>query len=170
MTPPRMGYWLAFGAALAVYAAMVFWTLPRILDEAGGLMPFDLRFSGYGPDEARAFLAALSAEGRAVYLGPQRLLDALYPALLAVVLAGGVAALVRSRWLRVVLLVAVLGGMAADYLENARVAALLTADAVTDEAIAAASRATVAKSALTGGAMGMLLLVLARRMRERWRG
>lgn len=170
MTPPRMGYWLAFAMMLAVYAAMTFWTLPGIVEGTGGLMPFDLRFSGYGPDEARAFLAALSDEGRAVYLGPQRLLDTLYPALLAVVLAGGVAALVRARWLRVVLLAAVLGGMGADYLENARVAALLTADAVTDEAIAAASRATVAKSALTGGAMGMLLLVLARRMRERWRG
>ena len=36
--------------------------------------------------------------------------------------------------------------------------------------IAAASRATVAKSAMTGLVMGVVLLALARRLRQRWRG
>ncbi|MFC3117406.1 hypothetical protein [Jhaorihella thermophila] len=150
---------------------MVLWTLPAIAAEAGGLLPFDLRPTGYSAEEARTFLAALSDEGRAIYAGPQRALDGVYPALLAAVLAGAVKALFRRGPLRVVLMLAVLGGMLADYAENLRIAAMLAAGPeATDAMIEAASRATVTKSALTGAVMGLVLLALARRLRRKWRG
>ncbi len=171
MSPARQAYWAVFAAALAIHGTMALWTLPRIAQEAGGLLPFDLRPTGYTPEEARAFLSALSEEGRAVYSGPQRLLDSIYPALLAVVLAGAVKVLFRRGLLRIVLMLAVLGGMLADYAENMRVAGLLAAGPeAADAMIAAASRATVAKSAMTGLVMGVVLLALARRLRQRWRG
>lgn len=165
MTRLRAGYWLVFAATLAVYLAMVGWTLPGIAAAAGGLMPFDLRPAGYGPQEARAFLAALGDPGREIYLGPQRWLDAIYPALLAVVLGGAVLGLVRRRAPRAVLLLAIFGGMAADYVENMHVASLLTAEgAISDQAIARASRATQVKSALTGVAMAAVAVALAVRL------
>lgn len=157
----RSAYWAGFVAAMGVYMAMVIWTLPAISAAAGGLAPFDLRPTGYSPQEARAFLAALSDEGRALYLGPQRLLDLFYPALLGVVLGGAVWALVRFALLRWVLLAAVLGGMLADYSENILVKGLLeTPGPVTDNAVLAASRATITKSALTGLAMMAVLVAL----------
>lgn len=169
MTPPKPGYWLILALALAVYAAMILWTLPEIATEAGGLAPFDLRPMGYGAEEARKFLNTLSAEGRETYLGPQRALDAVYPALLALVLVGAARGLVRRGAGRLLLLLMILGGMLADYAENMLVAGLLKAGPVSDAAIAAASRATVAKSALTGLAMGWILLALARWLKHEWR-
>ena len=160
--PLRMLYWTAFAAALAVYATMLAWTLPGISASAGGLAPFDMRPGGYDGDAARGFLDALGREGRALYQGPQRMLDLFYPALLAIVLAGAVWALVQNRPLRALLLVVVPAGMGADYLENVRVAGLLAqSGAVTDEAVAAASRATQVKSALTGLAMVAVIAALA---------
>lgn len=169
MIPPKPGYWLILALALGVYATMILWTLPDITTEADGLVPFDLRPTGYGADEARNFLNALSNEGRETYLGPQRLLDVLYPVLLALVLAGAARALVRRGAARLLLLLVILGGMLADYTENTLVAGLLTTDPVTDAAIAAASRATIVKSALTGLAMGWILLALARWLTQNWR-
>ena len=162
-------YWFVFALALAVYAAMAVWTLPAITRGADGLTPFDLRFAGYDGDAARAFIAALSDDARALYLGPQRTLDRFYPAMLALVLLGAIRALIGAAWLRGLLAVAVLGGMAADYVENARVAGMLSqAGLVDDETVAAASRATLVKSALTSVVMLAVVIGLARRL-AKWR-
>lgn len=169
--PWRLIYWIVFAACLGVYAVMLIWTLPAISAGAGGLAPFDLRLGGYSAEEARAFLAALSDDARALYLGPQQLLDLFYPALLAVVLGGAIWALVPWALLRWVLLGAVLVGMAGDYVENARVAALLRYDgAVPAEMVAAASRATLVKSAATTVAMLGALAGLARLVWMKWSG
>lgn len=161
MSPGRGVYWLIFAAALAVYLTMLLRTLPGISAAAGGLPPFDLRPLGYSPDEAREFLSTLSAEGKAIYTGPQRWLDLFYPALLAAVLAGAAVTLVRHGGLRVLLLVGILTGMFADYGENALVARLLVADSpVTDQMVQRASSATVVKSLATGFAMTGILVAL----------
>ena len=71
----------------AVYAALIWTGATAVIPEAGGMWPFDLRATGYTPSEATAFLAALSADGRAAYLGPVAMLDTLFPPLLGLLLA-----------------------------------------------------------------------------------
>jgi len=161
----RWAYWGVFAAALGVYAVMIVWTLPAITQSAGGLPPFDLRPMGYSADDARAFLSALGPEGRALYTGPQRILDIAYPALLGFVLIGALRHVYAKGWPLTLLVFVALVGMGFDYLENMRVALLLAGD-VSDEIIAAASRATVMKSTLTSVAM---LAVLAGLIRSGWR-
>jgi hypothetical protein len=156
--------WAVVAATVAVGAAMAFWTLPRIAEAAGGLVPFDLRPFGYSGDEARAFLTALSPEGRGMYQGPQRMLDLIYPTALSGLLALALWRITRNRPrpLRLALVgVAIAGGLA-DHLENALVAGLLRADPamVTDAAVAWASAATLAKSVLTAVA-ALALMSLA---------
>ena len=98
MTAWRLGFWLLFAVTLAVYATMLVWTLPAITAAAGGLAPFDMRPSGYSFDEAKAFLTALSPDGKALYLDAQHKLDAAYPALLAATLFFAIAALAPKSW------------------------------------------------------------------------
>ncbi|NIZ62133.1 hypothetical protein DL239_14215 [Sedimentitalea sp. CY04] len=162
-----VAYWLCFAAALGVYAAMVTWTLPGIAAEAGGLTPFDMRPFGYSHDEALAFLSALTDEGRRLYTGPQKMLDAVYPAFLAIVLAGAVKHLFPRGVLYSLMMACIVAGMAADYLENMRVAIMLAGETSPD-AIAAAARATVLKSSLTGIAMIVILGRLIRTVWHKW--
>jgi hypothetical protein len=65
---------------LAALAAGV-WLLAVVtpaLRAAGG-MPFDLRMLGYGLNDALAYVAQLSPDGMAIYLGPYRIADTLFP-------------------------------------------------------------------------------------------
>lgn len=165
-----VAYWALFAATLAVYGAMVGWTLPAISRDAAGLAPFDLRPMGYTPAEARAFLAVLGDEGRALYLGAQHWLDLFYPVMLALVLIGAVRALIGPLSLQFVLCLLALGGMAGDYLENARVAIMLSpGGAVPDGLIEAASRASQLKAGLTALVMLAVCAGLARAGWEKWR-
>jgi len=162
-------WWAVFVIALAVYGWMVLVTLAGIQAEAGGLRPFDMRPMGYSVEEARAFLAALSDAGREIYLGPQRLLDSIYPALLAIVLGGAAWMLFSKTWVRATLIFTALVGMLADYTENVAIGFLLDfpgGDAP-DGMIEAASRATVVKSTLTGIVMVVVLIGLFRFLRNR---
>lgn len=163
----RQIYWGGFAAALGIYATMVVWTLPGIAQSAGGLPAFDLRPFGYTAVEARAFLSALGPEGLALYTGPQRLLDMVYPALLAFVLIGALRHLYTKGWLLTLLVFVTLAGMGSDYLENMRVGLLLAGD-VSDLAIASASRSTAMKSALTSVAIVAVLVGLIRSGWRHW--
>ena len=166
----KVAYWVVFAGTLAVYFTMLTWTLPGISADAGGLIPFDMRPMGYTPDEARSFLAALGDKGRALYLGPQHLLDLLYPLLLCIVLAGAVSALITNWKLRGVLFAAILGGMLADYCENIFVAMMLNHPGVIPDHMATnANLATVLKSGLTGVAMVAVLGALILAAMKRWR-
>lgn len=168
-------FWILFALAMIIYLAMIAWTLPEISADAGGLPAFDLRPMGYSTEEARAFLSALSDAGRALYLGPQALLDLAYPALLAAVLTMGVTVMLRPgfRWLRWATAAAGIAGAGCDYLENMLVRGLLRADpaAVTDSALRAASTATILKSAFSTLAFTLFLVSLAiwawRRLRRK---
>lgn len=165
----KLAYWAVFAAAMAIYVTMLTWTLPGIAENAGGLVPFDMRPLGYTPDEARSFIAALSEKGRELYLGPQQLLDLAYPVLLAIVLAGAVGALVDNWKLRGVLYLAILLGMLADYSENTFVALMLEYPGpVSDKLAGLASKATVVKSVLTGFAMVGVLGALILAAKRRW--
>ncbi len=152
---------------------MVLWSLPIIAAAAGGLVPFDMRPSGYGFAEAKAFLAALSPDGVAFYRDVQHWLDTLYPALLGATLFFAIAALAPARigrW-RWVLAILAVPGTVFDWLENAAVSAMLAAgpDAVTPGMVAAASRWTVLKSGFTTFAMALVVVLLIRGLFGRFR-
>lgn len=168
-------FWVLFALSLIIYLAMVAWTLPEISEAAGGLPVFDLRPGGYSAEEGRTFLAALNDEGRALYLGPQALLDVAYPALLAAVLTLGAYLMLRpgGRRLRWATAAAAVAGAGCDYLENVLVRGMLQADpaGVPDSALRAASAGTILKSAFSTLAFILFLVSLAvwiwRRLRRK---
>ncbi|NND43120.1 MAG: hypothetical protein HKO04_13700 [Silicimonas sp.] len=169
----RWAAWTLVAATVIVYLVMVLWSLPRISGEAGGLTPFDMRPGGYSFDEARAFLAVLSPEGKRFYLDVQHKLDLIYPALMAFSL------MVALRWAwrgtsRVVLtamMFVAIAGAGFDYLENQRVSLMLAAgpDEITTDMVRAASLRSVLKAGLTTVAMMLLLLGLGWRGWTAWR-
>ncbi|RMF41238.1 MAG: hypothetical protein D6754_01455, partial [Alphaproteobacteria bacterium] len=97
MSRPRLLFWALVLATGAVYLAMVLWSLPRITEATGGLMPFDLRPTGYSLAEARAFLAALDPATTRFYLDVQHSLDLIFPALLGATLILAFIALAPAR-------------------------------------------------------------------------
>ncbi len=151
-------------AAITVYLIMVFGTLAQ-LQALSGLVPLDLRPTGYSAEEARALLAALGAEGRNLYLKGQLVLDLLYPPLLALTLASLYALLGRDlshRWVVNGAIAVSWLSAALDYLENAGIAAmLLTWNDLSDDLVQVTSAATLAKSATTTMAMTGLLVLAA---------
>lgn len=161
--------WLVWGVALitlAVFLAMMLWSLPALQGMAGGLVAFDLRPFGYSEGEARALLAALGDEGRAFCTVVPHRLDLVFPGLLAVTLCltfrrglSGVAG-------RVLCAVAV-AGAGFDRAGNAAVAGLLASAEPAAEAHHHASRMTQAKSALLAVALVAAVVLL---LRIGWRG
>jgi cytidylate kinase len=147
---PRIGslpVLLAF-ITVAAFLAMRFWTIPAIRAGAGGLDMFDLWMDGYSAEYARIFLARLTPEARALYLGPQRVLDTI----LAVALAGTLAAagyrlVVGWSWkLAAAMALLPLGYFIFEMMENAQVAALLRRGMVSDTMAEAASGFTIWKA------------------------
>ncbi len=68
-------------ASAASYALLVLYLAPQLSAQSAGGLPFDLRALGYSLAEAQAYLAALTPEGTALYLGPIRLNDTVFPIL-----------------------------------------------------------------------------------------
>ena len=136
-------FWTVVGAALLLYGVILFWSLPQISADAGGLAAFDLRPVGYDRDEAKAFLTALSPAGRDFYLSVQHRLDLVFPPLMALALGWATLLLAPPPWRKARWLLAAPAGLGAvlDLLENRAVAALLATppDALTAEAVARAS-------------------------------
>jgi len=154
-----------------LYLVMVGWTLPMIAGEAGGLVPFDMRPTGYSAEEARAFLAALSPKGTDVYLRVQQWLDTVFPGALAVSSVWLVALAWRGA-IRIGVSALALVAAAADYAENHVVAQMLHAGtAGFDPALAAAaSRWTELKSGASTVVYVFLLVGLGRWLWARRRG
>lgn len=151
-------FWLCFVLMGLVYGAMVVWSLPAVSAAAGGLAPFDLRLGGYSEEEARAFLTALTPEGRAFYTDVQHRLDLIYPPLLGLTLTLGFHLLFAQPW-NVILSLVSLSAVAADYLENFFVGEMLAvAPADLDTAlIATASFWTLVKAGVSTAAMTAFL-------------
>ncbi|MDU8926002.1 hypothetical protein RXV86_01255 [Alisedimentitalea sp. MJ-SS2] len=148
-------------ATAALYLVMVLWSLPEITIEADGLMPFDLRPFGYSPQEAEAFLNALSDEGRVFYAETQHRLDMVFPLLLMAWGAWTVWLLYPApiNWLFIALAVL---GCVFDLGENRAVAGLL--EGFDAEAARAASRWTLAKSLAATTVYGAILWALGRKL------
>ena len=156
--------WGLAGATLALYLLIVLWSLPLIMAAAGGLIPFDLRPLGYDLDAAQEFLTALSEAGRNQYLGPQHLLDGVFPPLLSITLGLTFWQLFSRRWAMVLIVLAAVGGWL-DLQENMAVADLLKLgpQGVDEEVTSIAAVFTILKSACSGVAMMAALFGLARK-------
>ncbi|MAM13875.1 MAG: hypothetical protein CML23_26160 [Rhizobiaceae bacterium] len=167
-----MTAWIAFAIAVCIYGAMTIWTLPAISEAAGGLAPFDMRPGGYSFAEAQAFLAALSTQGREIYLGPQQRLDLVYPAALALALGISLYLLAPFNrfWKGLLALIPALG-MVFDYLENAAVRTMLLAGSsgLQPEQVETASRFTTAKVIFDSAGYGLVLVFLILWALRRWR-
>ncbi len=162
----RAAFWTLAGATLAVYATMIFWSIPRLVEAAGGLPTFDMRPGGYDLEQARDFLAALGPEGRAFYEDVQLRLDTIYPAMMAATLGIGLFWLWRGLSPALGAGLAAVAGAAAvcDYFENGAIRTMLEAgaDGITPGMVASASGAGQAKAGLTTVAMTALLVGLGR--------
>ncbi|ABD53631.1 hypothetical protein [Jannaschia sp. CCS1] len=126
-----------------LYSGLAWLWYVELIPGADGLHPFDSRFFGYTAEEGRTYLNALSDEARQIYLTDIRLLDTVFPISLTALLAGLMIRWTKGGWRGLAILP--LGYLAADLVENARVARLLAQDDVTSQMILAASTATVAK-------------------------
>lgn len=149
--------WLLPAVTALAYAVLVFGFGPMV--DAGGQPPFDLRAAGYDLTQAQAFLAALTPQGRAAYLGPVRINDTVFPVLMGLTLA---LPLWRRGWLWV--LPAVLY-TALDLAENAAIADLLRNGAREEVQVFVASALTQAKFAVFGVAAVLALWALWRNRR-----
>lgn len=139
-----------------VYLALIWTGAARLMPEAGGQWPLDLRATGYDAAEAAVFLDALTETGKAVYLGPVVSLDTVFPPLLALLLASLIWRCGRPLLAPVPFLYA-----AVDLWENAVVGQMV---ATGDPALAAsASNLTQAKYALL--VMSLALLWMSWRAR-----
>ncbi len=163
MTGLRRITWALAAATLGLYLAIVLWSLPIIAADAGGRAPFDLRPPGYSPDEARGFLAAPGETGHAHYEGPQRLLDRIYPPVLAVTLILAFWQLFARRAALGLGPVAALGAWF-DLRENAAVADLPApaAGGIGETAVGAASRLPLLRSAANTPCFPAVLIGAAR--------
>lgn len=133
----------------------------QLVAEAGGALPFDLRPMGYGLAEAQAYLAQLTPAGLALYLGPIRLNDTLFPLFLTATLC-----LPLRRRSELWFLPALAYGLF-DLAENVAVARLLRAGPeVEAQAVAVASGFTQAKYASLALAVCVALFALWRAWRK----
>lgn len=74
--------WLLFLlGSQAIYALMLSYSIPRISQEADGLLIFDMNSLGYDYEYAHKFLSQLSEKGYTMYLHIQLPLDILFPVL-----------------------------------------------------------------------------------------
>ena len=142
----------------ATCAVMNFMLIPQIEAAAGGLRCFDMRF-GYGFEAAKAFLSALTAQGKDLYLRRQLPLDFVYPLAYGAFFMLAFYALQKRRTplLAVPALLA-----AADYAENICVVLMLRAGDPAKALVAAGSAATVTKTLLMYLCFAVLLALPAR--------
>ena len=146
-------FWLLAIAAAGLFIFMLAVPVPVLYEEAGGLLPFDLRPWGYGERYVQKYLNALSEEGIDTYLGLQHQIDLIFP----VVLAAAFVVLFRRKLGTAaglaMTVVAVIGAVA-DYSENALVTTILTSD-VTPGQVMLSSGMTIVKWLADLGCLAM---------------
>jgi len=171
----RVLFWICFAAAMAIYIAMILWSLPVITEAAGGLAPFDMRPFGYTLVDAQAFLAAIDPETIKFYRNVQLTLDLFYPALITISLVLGIYLLLPARFGAWRWVIAALPLLIApfDYLENNLIGVMLASgpEMVSTDLVSAASRWTMLKSSFTTASMLLLVALslwwLVRRIQRR---
>lgn len=178
--PPRLEsffkaiIWPLVAATLAIYLAMLLWSLPQLHAYSGGRLAFDLRPMGYGYEDAQSLISALGPEGINFYLSTQQFLDFIYPGLMALTLFVSIALLLPKSfgiW-RLILPWIAFPGAAFDYAENAAVREMLLGgpEGLDPTLVAWASQASQMKALFSSIAMLLLVVLLLRWGWRRLRG
>ena len=161
----RLVNWLLPLAAAASYLALILVLSPLLSAETAGMVPFDLRLLGYSAEEAHAYLSVMTPAGQALYLGPIRLNDTIFPVLLMLALC-----LPLRRWHWAFSLPALAYGVL-DLAENWAIARLIRTGAQVDaDSVALASALTMAKFAAVTVALGLAVAGLVSLWRARKAG
>lgn len=131
-----------------------------------GLIPFDLRFSGYTLTEAQTYLALMNADQAALYSGFLRRIDTVFPVLMGLWMGWCLWGLTRRihPWSRIILLVVPACYTVMDLCENALVSDMVQQGAVgvQDELVILASSYTVTKFVMLFVAFGLLIAMMIR--------
>ena len=120
---------ILFALTNAVYAAMIFITIPKVMAFSGGLKLLDMMPLGYDLDHVNALFTALGEKGRDIYLYNQIPVDMIYPFLFGISYSLTFAYFLHklgkldSVFFYVILLPLVAG--TADYLENTGIVLML---------------------------------------------
>ena len=161
---------------LAVYAAILLYTIPSVLERASDMKLFDMSPGGYSLEYARSLLEAIGESGRQTYLTLQLPVDFVYPGLFGVTYTLLLAWLFNKGFSRqspvfYLALVPAFAGLFFDYLENIGIIMMLTSfPNISAATVAFASMCSVIKSVLTIGFYVLLLvgiLALARKRLSR---
>ena len=83
----KVSGWLVlmlFGVTTCVFSAIIFYSIPAVLEQAPEMKLFDISPSGYSYEYAKELLEAIGPEGRERYLMLQLPIDFIYPGLFAV--------------------------------------------------------------------------------------
>jgi hypothetical protein len=160
----KITFWLIFALTMGIYATMLFWSLPIITNYSGGLLPFDLRPTGYNLEEAKALLVALSTDGVDFYKNIQLKLDTIYPALMAIslILAYKILAPKKlGRWRALLYPFAVFAAIF-DYLENYSINKMLQlgSDKITPDLVLSASGFSTTKALFVTISLSILLVLI----------
>ncbi len=162
---------------LGVYAVLVTLGLRNLVVGDPPMQPFDLRLLGYSYFEATFYLEHLSARAVALYAGPLRVLDTVFPALMGLWLGWALWGLTRNvhAWSRVILMVVPGGYVIMDLAENALISEMLHhgAGAISGELVALASSYTVTKFLTLFVAFALLSVMIVfnvGKKRRGWRG
>ncbi|SHJ34983.1 hypothetical protein SAMN05444000_107152 [Shimia gijangensis] len=128
------------------------------------LKPFDLRFSGYTLAEAQTYLALMTAEQSALYIGFLRYVDTAFPMLMGLWMGWCLWGLTRAvhPWSRIILLVVPASFTVMDLCENALVSDMVMRGTTGLEAglVTLASSYTITKYVMLSVAFGLLLAMM----------
>lgn len=155
--PILIALWLASLCWFVAMAGFVEW---RLAPQGATPLP-DVSLTGHDADTLAAWMAGMTDSGRALVLGPRRVLDTVFPLLLALTLV------MTGAWRHVWLGLAGLVYAGADLAENAAIAAMLRAwPAVPGtDAVALASGLTIAKWAIVIPVVVVGLWLFAKEMK-----
>ncbi len=147
----------------AIYLTMILWSLPTLMEYAGGLKAFDMRPAGYNFSDATTLLRNLGNDGLNFYKNTQLLLDTFYP--FGFILTYAIGCLWVFEKLDSLKFLGKSGALAsviagiADYIENFFIFQLIEVNPqITEDLVSKANISTLVKSISTTIAMSIFIL------------
>ena len=161
-------FWLFSILTIAHFAYIHIFIMPGILADSGGIPPLDTAITGYTAAEAKAFFLAIEASGNTSFAAFHAFDDRVFPILYGTALALAVWLLADgwSKPVRIILAITPLLATAVDYLENAKIVAMLKMDAaqIPESLADAANSMTTTKYTLIGISIGIIVAILVKKL------